>query len=94
MSALFSSLLPINSRISDPINSRNSDPGSHIIVVGSSPPLPTTVRAVHFYLQKGSALSSHVESRRIVLTHAITGALDSCGAIQLKKSIPTFETLT
>ena len=39
-------------------------------IAGSSPPLPTTVRALHFYLEKISALSSLVDSRRIVLTHA------------------------
>ena len=40
---------------------------------GSSPPLPTTrtVRALHFYREKISAVSSLVDSRRIVLTHAI-----------------------
>ena len=37
---------------------------------GSSPPLPTTVRALHFYRDKISPLSSLVDSRRIVLTHA------------------------
>ena len=39
-------------------------------IAGSSPPLPTTVRALHFYREKISALSSLVDSRRIVLTHA------------------------
>ena len=39
----------------------------HIAV---SSPLPTTVRALHFYREKISALSSLVDSRRIVLTHA------------------------
>ena len=40
-------------------------------LAGSSPPLPTTVRALHFYREKLSALSSLVHSRRIiVLTHA------------------------
>ena len=48
--------------------SRNSDPGSH--GAGSSPPLPTTVRALHFYRDKISANSSLVGSRRIVPTHA------------------------
>ena len=38
-------------------------------IAGSSPPLPTTVRALHFYPEKISALSSLVNSRRIVLTH-------------------------
>ena len=35
-------------------------------VAGSSPPLPTTVRALHSYREKISALSSSVDSRRIV----------------------------
>ena len=39
-------------------------------IAGSSPLLPTTVRALHFYREKISALSSLVDSRRIVLTHA------------------------
>ena len=40
-------------------------------IAGSSPPLPTTVRALQFfYREKISALSSLVASRRIVLTHA------------------------
>ena len=39
-------------------------------MAGSSPPLPTAVRALHFYREKISALSSLVDSRRIVLTHA------------------------
>ena len=38
-------------------------------VAGSSPPLPSTVRALHFFRDKISALSSLVDSRRIVLTH-------------------------
>ena len=38
-------------------------------IAGSSPPLPTTVRALHFYHEKISALSYLVDSRRIVLTH-------------------------
>ena len=49
-----------------PINSRNSDPGSHSRLFS----LPTTVRALHFYREKISALFSLVDSRRIVLTHA------------------------
>ena len=40
-------------------------------IAGSSPPLPTTVRALHFYREKISAISSLVDSRRIVLTHDI-----------------------
>ena len=39
-------------------------------IAGSPPPLPTTVRALPFYRGKISALSSLVDSRRIVLTHA------------------------
>ena len=39
-------------------------------IAGSSAPLPPTVRALHFYREKISALSSLVDSRRIVLTHA------------------------
>ena len=39
-------------------------------IAGSSAPLPTTLRALHFYREKISALSSLVDSRRIVLTHA------------------------
>ena len=40
-------------------------------IAGSSPHLPTTVRALNFYRGKTSALSSLVDSRRIVLTHSI-----------------------
>ena len=39
-------------------------------IAGSSPPLPTTVRVLHFCREKISALSSLVDSRRYVLTHA------------------------
>ena len=39
-------------------------------IAGSSPPLPTTVCALQFYREKISALSSPVDSRRIVLSHA------------------------
>ena len=39
-------------------------------IAGSSPPLPTTVRALNFYREEISALSSLVYTRRIVLTHA------------------------
>ena len=39
-------------------------------IAGSSPLLPATVRDLHFYREKISALSSLVDSRRIVLTHA------------------------
>ena len=41
-----------------------------ILVAGSSPPLPTAVRALHFYREKISALSSPRRLARIVLTHA------------------------
>ena len=34
-------------------------------IAGSSPPLPTTVRALHFYRENISALSSLVDSRRV-----------------------------
>ena len=44
--------------------SRNPDAGSH------STPLPTTVRALLFHREKISAISSLVDSGRIVLTHA------------------------
>ena len=37
---------------------------------GSCPPLPTRVRALHSYLENISALSSLVDSRRVVHTHA------------------------
>ena len=50
--------------------SRNSEPGSHSREAASFPPLPTMVRAMRFYREKISALSSLVDSRRIVLTHA------------------------
>ena len=53
--------------------SRNSDPGSHSSLF---PPLPTTVRALHCCREKISALSSLVDSRRIVPTHA-RGALSN-----------------
>ena len=42
--------------------SRNSDTGSHSRLFS---PLATTVRALHFYCEKISALSSLVDSRRI-----------------------------
>ena len=52
--------------------SRNSDQGSHKARLFS-----TTVRALYFYREKDSALSTLVHSRRIVPAHAIIGALDS-----------------
>ena len=39
-------------------------------IAGSSPPVPTTVRALHFYREKISVLSSLVDSRR-KLAHVI-----------------------
>ena len=39
-------------------------------IAGYFPPLPRTIRALHFYREKISALSSLVDSRGIVLTHA------------------------
>ena len=39
-------------------------------IAGSSLPIPTTVRALHFFREKISAISCPVDSRRIVLTHA------------------------
>ena len=39
-------------------------------IAGSSPPLPTKVRALHFYREHTSALPSLVDLRRIVPTHA------------------------
>ena len=44
-----------------PPPSRNSDLGSHSRLFS---PLPTTVRALHFYREMASALSSLVDSRR------------------------------
>ena len=49
--------------------SRTSDPGSHSRLF-PPPRHPTTVRVLHFYREKKSALSSLVDSRRIVPTHA------------------------
>ena len=54
--------------------SRNPDPGSHSRLFS---PLSTTVLALHFFREKGAALSALVDSRLIVPTHAIVGALDS-----------------
>ena len=62
--------------------SRNSDPGSHSRLFS---PLPTAVRALHFYREKDSALSAIVDWRRIVPTHAIIGALDSSCCFENKK---------
>ena len=82
--ALLFSLPPINSRDSGP-RSRNSRLFS---------PLPTTVRALHFFREYNSALSSLVDSRRIVRTHPIVGALDSWCHLRSKKSIRRFEPMT
>ena len=46
-------------------------------IAGSSPPLLTTVRALHFYREKTPALSSLVDSRRMTPTHDTIGALIS-----------------
>ena len=54
--------------------SRNSDLGSRGRPFSS---LPATLRALHLYHDKTSALSSLVDSRRILPTHAIISALDS-----------------
>ena len=54
--------------------SRKSDPVSHSKL---SYPLPTTVRAFHFYRDKGSARSALVDPRLMVPTHAIIDALDN-----------------
>ena len=74
-----------------PINSRNSDPGH---IAGSSPPLPTTFRALHSYREKISPLSSLVDSRRIVLMipTIFIGALSSPSFLvfaKKKKSLTT-----
>ena len=50
-----------------PINGRTSDPGPHSTLFSL---LPTTVRALYFYREKTSDLSSLVDSRRIGPTHA------------------------
>ena len=50
----------------------------HIRTAGSSPRSPLRyVPCIYFYREKDWALSSLVDSRRIVPTHAIVGALDS-----------------
>ena len=73
--------------------SRNSDPGSHRARLFS-----TRARALHlnFYREKDSALSSLVDSRRIVPTHTlrISGALDSCCHLKIKSSIRRFGPVT
>ena len=45
-------------------------------IAGSSTPLPTTVRALHFYYEKMSALSS-LSSTRVELSLPTLGALSS-----------------
>ena len=52
--------------------SRNSDPGSHSWLFS---PFPTTVRALHFYREKISALPS--STRRVELCSPTLGALSS-----------------
>ena len=54
-----------------PISSRNSDPGSRSRLFFPPTHYSCSFRALHFYREKISALSSLVDSRRIVLTHAI-----------------------
>ena len=71
--------------------SRNLDPGSHSKRLF---PLPTTVRAFRFYREKDSAFSSLVDSRRIVPTHTIIGALDSWCHLRIKNTIRRFEPMT
>ena len=71
------------------INSRDSDPGSHSRLFFA---LPATVRALHFYREKDSALPSLVDSHRIAPTHAIVGALDSwCHFRKKNVHMPRFE---
>ena len=71
------------------INSRDSDPGSHSRLFSA---LPATVRALHFYREKDSALPSLVDSHRIAPTHAIVGALDSwCHFRKKNVHMPRFE---
>ena len=57
--------------------SRSSDPGSHCRSFSPLPSRDLALLALHFYREKLSALPSLVDSRRIVPTHAIIGALDS-----------------
>ena len=71
--------------------SRNSDPGSHRARLFS-----TRARALHlnFYREKDSALSSLVDSRRIVPIHAMISALDSWCHLRIKNSIRRLEPMT
>ena len=56
------------------INSRNSRPGPHTYSRLFSPPLPATVRALHFYREKMSALRLP-SSTRVELCLPTLGAL-------------------
>ena len=52
-------------------------------------PLPTTVRALRFDREEGSALYSLVDWRRIVVsTHAVIGTLDSYSSVVRETKIP------
>ena len=55
--------------------SRSSDPGSHSRLF---PPLPTTVRALHFYRAKISALSSLVRYTSTHHTYTYTWYVCNC----------------
>ena len=61
--SLFCFLFSLSHLLSSPslLLSHNPDPGSHLQIL--LPPLPATVRALHFYREKSSALSSLVHSR-------------------------------
>ena len=58
-------------------------------IADSSPPLPTTARALHLYREKISALSSLVDSRRIYIIDSIhipgTHSMLLYGASQLRR---------
>ena len=63
-------------------------------IAGSSPPLPTTVRAVHFYREKISALSSLVDSRRICLgLFLIRGPICCCSKCDCNAEINTSKSM-
>ena len=64
------------------LHSRNSDPGLHSRLFSA---LPTAVRSLRFCCVKGSVFASLVDSRRIVPTRAIVGALDSCCHVENNK---------
>lgn len=65
-------------------SSRKSDTGSHCRLFSS---LLTTLRALLFHGEKISPLASLVGCRRIVLTHAIRGAPDSCCRLKIESPI-------